>query len=67
MINKAKKQGFITQEEILDLFSDAEKRVDELEYAYFAGTDVDSYHTVWFELHDYLIKKMGKEREEDEL
>ena len=45
----------------------AKKRVDDLEYAYFTGTDVDSYHMVWFELHDYLIKKMGKEREEDEL
>ena len=31
LINKGKKQGFVTQEEILELFPDAEKRIDELD------------------------------------
>ena len=34
LINKGKKQGFITQEEILECFSDAEERVDELDSLY---------------------------------
>jgi len=34
IINKAKKQGFITQEEILELFSDAEERIEELDSLY---------------------------------
>jgi len=28
----------------------------------FTGTKVDSYHTVWFELHEYLLTVLGKER-----
>ena len=32
--SKAKKQGFVTQEEILKLFSDAEARIDELDRLY---------------------------------
>jgi len=34
LINKGKKQGFITQEDILELFSDAEDRIDELDDLY---------------------------------
>jgi RNA polymerase primary sigma factor len=34
IISKAKKQGFVTQEEILKLFSDAEVRIDELDSLY---------------------------------
>jgi len=34
LINKGKKQGFVTQEEILELFPDAEKRIDELDNLY---------------------------------
>jgi RNA polymerase primary sigma factor len=44
LINRGKKQGYITQEEILELFPDAEKRVEELDELYeklFAlGVDV---------------------------
>ena len=34
LINKGKKQGFITQEEILNLFGDAENRIEELDRLY---------------------------------
>ena len=50
-----------------DRLERAKKRLDDLEYVFFTGTDVDSYHTVWFEMHDYILKKLGKEREEDEV
>ena len=34
LIHKARKQGFITQDEILDLFPDAEDRLKELDDLY---------------------------------
>ncbi|PIS09567.1 RNA polymerase sigma factor RpoD [Candidatus Beckwithbacteria bacterium CG10_big_fil_rev_8_21_14_0_10_34_10] len=34
LINKAKKQGFVTQESILEVFPDAEKRIEELDALY---------------------------------
>jgi len=48
LITKAKKQGFITQEEVLKLFKDAEERLDELDAFYDkldkAGIDVFDTH-----------------------
>jgi hypothetical protein len=34
----------------------------ELEYV--SGARIDSYHTVWFELHEDLLRMLGREREE---
>lgn len=48
-------------------FEKAKRRLDDLEYAFLTSPKVDSCHTVWFEMHDYLIKKLGKKREEDEI
>lgn len=31
---------------------------------YFTGTDVDSYHTIWFRWHDDLLRTLGKQRDE---
>lgn len=31
---------------------------------YYTGTEVDSYHTVWFHWHDDLLITLGKERDE---
>jgi hypothetical protein len=31
---------------------------------YVSGARVDSYHTVWFELHEDLLRLLGREREE---
>lgn len=41
---------------------EAVERLMDGEDAYFTGTDVDSYHTVWFELHDDLLRTLGEER-----
>jgi hypothetical protein len=34
------------------------------EIDYVSGARVDSYHTVWFELHEDLLRMLGREREE---
>jgi hypothetical protein len=33
---------------------------------FVSGAKVDSYHTVWFELHEDLLRMLGREREEQE-
>ncbi|MCW3012981.1 MAG: hypothetical protein JWO02_73 [Solirubrobacterales bacterium] len=34
------------------------------EHEYVSGVRIDSYHTVWFELHEDLLRMLGREREE---
>ncbi|MFC1710998.1 RNA polymerase sigma factor RpoD [Patescibacteria group bacterium] len=48
LINKGKKQGFVTQEEILTLFPDAEKRVTELDTLYdkLLKLDIDVFESI---------------------
>jgi hypothetical protein len=48
-----------------------EQRLDEAydkalagEYEWVSGARIDSYHTVWFELHEDLLRMLGREREE---
>lgn len=62
----------------LDQFAQLDRRLGEysrrLESAYdkvlageidfVSGARVDSYHTVWFELHEDLLRMLGREREE---
>lgn len=48
LVEKGKAQGFVTQDEILEIFPDAEKRVDELDALYdqlFKG-DIDVFESV---------------------
>jgi hypothetical protein len=33
---------------------------------FVSGARVDSYHTVWFELHEDLLRMLGREREEQQ-
>lgn len=33
-------------------------------HEFVSGVKVDSYHTVWFELHEDLLRALGREREE---
>jgi hypothetical protein len=33
-------------------------------HEFVSGVQVDSYHTVWFELHEDLLRMLGREREE---
>jgi hypothetical protein len=42
----------------------ADDRVLAGEHEYVSGATVDSYHTVWFELHEDLLRMLGREREE---
>lgn len=48
LIQKAKDQGFITQDEILESFPDAEKRIDELDslYAQLINEGLDVFESV---------------------
>lgn len=44
-----------------------ESALDKLEsgeQAFFSGAKVDSYHTVWFELHEDLLRLLGRARDE---
>jgi hypothetical protein len=34
------------------------------QHDFVSGAKVDSYHTVWFELHEDLLRTLGREREE---
>ena len=35
------------------------------DYAYIASPSVDSYHSVWFELHEDLIRLANRTREDE--
>ena len=62
----------------LGQFAELEPRLDEYprrlgaaydkvlagEHDFVSGAKVDSYHTVWFELHEDLLRMLGREREE---
>lgn len=51
-------------ERYLDDLDSALARLENGESDYFTGTDVRSYHNVWFELHDDLLRTLGRERDE---
>jgi phosphoglycolate phosphatase-like HAD superfamily hydrolase len=65
-------------EKVLDRFAELDPRLGiyrtRLDQAYdkvlagetdwVSGARVDSYHTVWFELHEDLLRMLGREREE---
>lgn len=61
-------------EQFTDLVARVGRYIDRLEAAYdrvlagdldfVSGARVDSYHTVWFELHEDLLRMLGREREE---
>lgn len=43
---------------------DAYDKVLAGEVDWVSGARIDSYHTVWFELHEDLLRMLGREREE---
>jgi len=45
-------------------FSRALQNLKDGKTEYLAKYSVDSYHTIWFELHEDLINLLGKERDE---
>jgi hypothetical protein len=46
-------------------FDDALARVDGGEREYFTKPLIDSYHTIWFELHEDLLSTLGIERSQE--
>ena len=51
-------------ERYLQRLEDAYDKVLAGDLDYVSGARVDSYHTVWFELHEDLLRMLGREREE---
>jgi hypothetical protein len=47
-----------------DRLSAALDRVDAGENDYVSGVRVDSFHTVWFQMHEHLLRLTGRERPE---
>ena len=47
-----------------DALAGAIEQLQDGQEEYVTGTDVDSYHTVWFRLHDDLLRTLGEGREE---
>ena len=43
---------------------DAYDKVLAGEHDWVSGARIDSYHTVWFELHEDLLRMLGRQREE---
>jgi hypothetical protein len=48
----------------LDRIGAALTRVDSGETDYVSGVRVDSFHTVWFQMHEHLLRLTGRERPE---
>jgi len=66
LIKKARDQGFLTQDEILEVFPDAEKRVEELDdlYATLLGENIDVFESV---SPDEVAEDSDKDKIEKEL
>ncbi|MFE0749029.1 hypothetical protein [Gordonia sp. NPDC058843] len=43
---------------------DALQKVDHGEHDYVSSVRIDSYHTVWYQMHEHLLRVMGEERDE---
>jgi len=46
-------------------FAEAVRRVDAGELEYFTKPIIDSFHTIWFELHEDLLSTLGIERSQE--
>jgi hypothetical protein len=59
---------FAALEERLGIYrarlDDAYDKVLAGEHDWVSGARIDSYHTVWFELHEDLLRMLGRQREE---
>ncbi|MBY8857247.1 hypothetical protein K7711_12225 [Nocardia sp. CA2R105] len=40
------------------------ERVDRGEHDYVSSVRIDSYHTVWYQMHEHLLRTMGEARDE---
>lgn len=48
----------------IDALERAQARIIAGEYDYVSGARIPSYHTVWFEMHEDLLRILGRKREE---
>jgi len=44
--------------------NEALEKAEDGDSAWVSDARIDSYHTVWFELHEDLLRVLGREREE---
>jgi hypothetical protein len=44
----------------------ARRRVDDGESEWLTSPRIDSYHTVWMQLHEDLLLALGRDRETEE-
>jgi RNA polymerase primary sigma factor len=67
LIKKGRDQGFLTQDEILEIFSDAEERLDELDDLYdkLLAEGIDVFESV--EAEEYESDEKQKEKLEREI
>jgi hypothetical protein len=49
-------------ERFFDRLGAALDRVDAGEHDYVSGVRVDSFHTVWFQMHEHVLRLTGRER-----
>lgn len=40
------------------------QKVDQGDHDYVSNVRIDSYHTVWYQMHEHLLRMMGEERDE---
>ena len=48
----------------VDRLGDALDKVDDGQIEYVSGAKISSYHTVWFELHEDLLRLLDRKRDE---
>lgn len=51
-------------EPFLERLGQALLRAERGETDYVSGLRVDSYHTVWFQMHEHILRMLGRERQE---
>lgn len=61
---KAMAGGLPRLQVYLDRLEAALDKVESGETAFVSGAKIDSYHTVWFELHEDLLRILERERDE---
>ncbi|MFZ2202736.1 MAG: RNA polymerase sigma factor RpoD [Microgenomates group bacterium] len=69
LVAKGRTQGFVTQDEILELFPDAERHVDELDqlYGQLFKADIDVFESVMAGQESEVVETSGLEKELEEL
>src|SRR3989344_4697251 len=69
LVGKGRTQGFVTQDEILELFPDAERHIDELDQLYdqLFKADIDVFESVMAGQESELAETSELEKELEEL